>query len=43
MARSRKLHEAWMAELNCPVLRLEGDLPVEARVEAVLEWLHHDN
>ncbi|MNH44609.1 hypothetical protein D3C79_1068180 [compost metagenome] len=37
--RSRKLHEAWMLELQCPVLRLEGDLSVEERVEAVLNYL----
>ncbi|WP_042202616.1 AAA family ATPase [Paenibacillus camerounensis] len=37
--RSRKLHEAWMLELDCPVLRLEGDFPVEERVEAVLDYL----
>ncbi|MNB76872.1 hypothetical protein D3C75_235450 [compost metagenome] len=37
--RSRKLHESWMLELDCPVLRLEGDLPVEERVEAVLDYL----
>lgn len=34
--RSRVLHEEWMAELQCPVLRLEGDMSVEERVKAVL-------
>ncbi|MNI50270.1 hypothetical protein D3C73_1049210 [compost metagenome] len=37
--RSRCLHEAWMQELQCPVLRLEGDLSVEERVMAVLKYL----
>lgn len=37
--RSRSLHEAWMMELDCPVLRLEGDLSVEERVEAVMNYL----
>lgn len=37
--RSLKLHEAWMRELDCPLLRLEGDLSVEERVEAVLNYL----
>lgn len=37
--RSRKLHESWMLELDCPVLRLEGDLPVVERVETVLGYL----
>ncbi|WP_151734991.1 AAA family ATPase [Paenibacillus tengchongensis] len=41
--RSRKLHEGWMAQLNCPILRLEGDLTTEERVEAVLGRLSHDN
>ncbi|MNC50098.1 hypothetical protein D3C75_993190 [compost metagenome] len=34
--RSRVLHEEWMSRLQCPVLRLEEDLTVDARVEAVL-------
>ncbi|MNI83264.1 hypothetical protein D3C73_1400530 [compost metagenome] len=34
--RSRVLHEEWMSRLQCPVLRLEGDMTVDARVEAVL-------
>ncbi|AIQ46672.1 hypothetical protein R70723_12925 [Paenibacillus sp. FSL R7-0273] len=39
--RSLKLHEAWMLELDCPVLRLEGDLSVKERVEAVLGYLSY--
>jgi adenylate kinase family enzyme len=31
--RSRALHEQWMLDLTCPVLRLEGELTVEQRVE----------
>jgi len=27
--RSRAMHEAWLAALPCPVVRLEDDLPVE--------------
>ncbi|MCE3200589.1 AAA family ATPase [Paenibacillus sonchi] len=34
--RSRVLHEEWMSHLQCPVLRLEEDMTVAARVEAVL-------
>lgn len=37
--RSRTLHEDWMAKLSCDVLRLEGDLTVEERVAAVLQYL----
>ena len=34
--RSRALHEAWMASLPCPILRIEGDFSTEYRVERVL-------
>ncbi|AWB43645.1 hypothetical protein DCC85_05015 [Paenibacillus sp. CAA11] len=37
--RSRRLHEAWMADLKCPVLRLEEDLTVQERVNRILPWL----
>jgi len=37
--RSRALHEAWLADLPCPVLRLDGRLPVAALAEAVLARL----
>ncbi|SHM46095.1 AAA family ATPase [Gracilibacillus kekensis] len=37
--RSKKLHEHWMQDLPCPVLRLEGDYSVEERVNRVLEYL----
>lgn len=37
--RSRMLHEEWMAALSCDLLRLEEDLTVEERVEAVLHYM----
>ena len=37
--RSRRRHEAWLAELSCPVLRLEGDVPTEELVGTVLAGL----
>ena len=37
--RSRTLHEEWLAELTCNVLRLEGDLTVDERVAAVLQYM----
>lgn len=37
--RSRMLHEEWMAALSCDLLRLEEDLTVEERVEAVLQYI----
>ena len=37
--RSRALQEQWMSTLACPVLRLDGDLSVDARVDAVLDFV----
>jgi uridine kinase len=37
--RSRALHEKWLSERSCPVLRLEGDLSVAERVARVIEAL----
>jgi len=37
--RSRAGHEAWLAGLACPVLRLDGQGPVASQVEAVARWL----
>jgi len=38
--RSRALHEAWIATLPCPLLRLDGLTPTENQVERVLEALN---
>ncbi|WP_067837873.1 ATP-binding protein [Amphibacillus sediminis] len=38
--RSKTLHEHWMEELPCPVLRIEGDYSVEERVNIVLGYLN---
>lgn len=35
--RSLALHEQWVATLPCPVLRLDGAMPTEQQVEAVLK------
>jgi adenylate kinase family enzyme len=37
--RSLPRHEAWLRTLRCPVLRLDGTLPVAQLVETVLERL----
>jgi adenylate kinase family enzyme len=37
--RSKSLHEHWMSDLACPVLRIEGDHSVIERVNIVLEYL----
>ena len=37
--RSKTLHEQWMAELSCPILRIEGDYSIEERVDMVREYL----
>lgn len=36
--RSRSAHEAWLAALPCPVLRLEGVGSVPEHVEAILRY-----
>lgn len=36
VGRNREAHEAWLARLPCPVLRIEGDTTVEDRVRRVL-------
>ena len=40
--RSKTLHESWMEDLNCPVLRIEGDYTVQERVEITLEYLRNE-
>jgi adenylate kinase family enzyme len=37
--RSKALHEKWISELNCQLLRLEGDFKLEEKVQKVLEIL----
>ncbi|MFA6240031.1 MAG: AAA family ATPase [Candidatus Hydrogenedentales bacterium] len=36
----RKSHEQWIERASCPVLRLEGDMPVAVRADRVLLALH---
>jgi adenylate kinase family enzyme len=38
--RSRVRHEAWLAALACPVLRIEGDTTIDERINRVLARLH---
>jgi adenylate kinase family enzyme len=37
--RSRLLHEEWLESLACPVLKLEGDLSTDMRLERILAWI----
>lgn len=37
--RSKILHEHWMEDLNCPILKIEGDFSVQERVEIILDYL----
>ncbi|MGP9039402.1 ATP-binding protein [Cytobacillus kochii] len=39
-ARSKSLHEHWMADLSCPILKIEGDYSVNERVDIVLDYLN---
>lgn len=38
--RSKALHEEWLARLPCRVLRLEGDLSVDEKVEYIEEIIN---
>ena len=40
--RSRRMHEAWLATLPCPVLRLEDTDDVETRLKTVVARLSQD-
>jgi adenylate kinase family enzyme len=35
--RSLKVHKTWMEKLSCPVLSLEGDIPLAERIKLVRE------
>lgn len=37
--RSKVLHEHWMKEIACPILRIDGDCSVQERVNIVLNYL----
>lgn len=38
--RSLKLHERWMEDLRCPILKIEGVHSVEERVKTVLNYMN---
>jgi hypothetical protein len=40
--RNRAGHEAWLASLDCPVLRLDSSCSVEVLRDEVLEWTPRD-
>lgn len=40
--RSLASHTQWLAALPCPVLRLDGEAPVETHVRKTLERLHRN-
>ena len=35
--RSRQLHESWLAQQSCPILRIDGDTTTEERVQQVMD------
>ena len=37
--RSRAMHEKWLADLSCPVVRLDGENPVATSLDVVLQAL----
>jgi adenylate kinase family enzyme len=38
--RSLKTHEQWLDQLPCPILRLEGDMPVDERVRRTIQTIN---
>jgi len=34
--RSKRLHEVWLSRLECPILRIEGDMAVKKHVNIVI-------
>ena len=36
--RSRALHEQWLADLPCPVIRVDGSKPIDELVMQIREW-----
>ncbi|WP_186577204.1 ATP-binding protein [Aquibacillus kalidii] len=40
--RSKALHEYWMADLSCPVLKMEGNYSIREKVEIVIDYLKHN-
>ncbi|MEK5164242.1 AAA family ATPase [Paenibacillus sp. FSL R5-0527] len=38
--RSKTLHEYWMEDLKCPIIKIEGEQTIEERVEIILEYIN---
>ena len=37
--RSKALHDMWLSRIQCPIIKIEGDLTVEERVAIILKKL----
>lgn len=37
--RSKMLHEDWLSRLKCPVIRIEGDISTDERIEIIIQEL----
>lgn len=40
--RSKALHEQWLAEVSCPILRIEGNYSVEKQIAKVMAYLDNN-
>lgn len=40
--RSKALHEYWMSDLTCPILKIEGRHSVKERVDIVMQYLNEN-
>ena len=36
--RSKVKHEQWLKEIDCPVLRIEGDISIDEKMQRVKQW-----
>lgn len=41
--RSKALHNIWLSNISCPVLRIEGDKSVEERLSIILNVINESN
>ncbi len=38
--RSKKLHEEWLKDLNCPIIRISGELSCEAQIQRAIAFIN---
>ncbi len=41
--RTLQLHEEWLSKMTMPVLKLQGDMSLEERMEKIMEWSRNNH